>query len=178
MPELKLSKCPFFVMELKLSKCLFCTGAQALNVKNLLWSSSSGLIKLGQNHLGLNRNAMAEPGEVCWRRPNIIVAIKVETAVQGSVLVHTPQPAPRLHSPFSLRSIPGLIFEMHTIYCFIGPSRWRDPGRPRRPRRPRPDPEQSSHFADSSETGRECVSETDRRPWNVESKLSKTINNS
>ena len=51
MPELKLSKCPFFVMELKLSKCLFCNGAQALNVKNLLRSSSSGLIKLGQNHL-------------------------------------------------------------------------------------------------------------------------------
>ena len=41
----------FFVMELKLSKCLFCNGAQALNVKNLLRSSSSGLIKLGQNHL-------------------------------------------------------------------------------------------------------------------------------
>ena len=51
MPELKLSKCPFFVMELKLSKCLFRNGAQALNVKNLLRSSSSGLKKLGQNHL-------------------------------------------------------------------------------------------------------------------------------
>ena len=51
MPELKLSKCPFFVMELKLSKCLFRTGAQTLNVQNLLRSSSSALIKLGQNHL-------------------------------------------------------------------------------------------------------------------------------
>ena len=44
----------FFVMELKLSKCLFCNGAQALNVKNRLRSSSSGWIKLGQNHLQLD----------------------------------------------------------------------------------------------------------------------------
>ena len=108
-----------------------------------------------------------------WLRPlrfadaggGLIVAIKVESEV--SVLVHT-------QSALSLTIIPrqpaepGLIFEMHTIYCFIGPSRWRDPERPRRP-----SSRAISHFADSSNIGRECVSETDMRPWNVESKLSK-----
>ena len=60
---------------------------------------------------------------------------------------------------------------MHTIYCFIGPSRWRDPGRPRRP---------SSRaivtFCRQLRDWERVESEPDMRPWNVESKLSKTIN--
>ena len=51
----------FSVMELKLSECLFCNGAQALNVKNPLRSSSSWLIKLGQNHLGSNESTLRQP---------------------------------------------------------------------------------------------------------------------